>query len=357
MSVPSPLSDLRARLDGLPFDRAPLRRAGLLALLLVVLLAAGKAFGPSQAAALAPATRHDVQAGTEEVSAPPRPSGWTGGRVLALVLLATGGLVAVVLRRRRDPAAAGADALDVIETHSLGPGHSLRLVGCGDEVLLLSVGGDGARLLRHWPRERFDRDAVSLAGPTARFADALADAGASLGGDRLATDATADATLEDWLRLSGATSPLSLEGGRDEDAPSTPPSEVTLPSGDESATEARRHDASAPAPFATSVQPQTLDEKSLRPSTETEEVRPDLGVWADPAPAGTRAVGEPAIDVPLRPQWAEETASDLTPVVRESAAPSSPRGAPEWQPVPVRDGALFPPATARGLRQFGNADA
>ncbi len=165
-----PLSDLRARLDALPLDRAPLRRAGLLTALLVVLLVVGKMFGPGRAADERPAARHDLRATTEEVSAPRSSSLWTGGRVLAVVFLAVGGGLAFVLHRRSGGAVATSSAaLDVLETHSLGPGQSLRLVGCGDEVLLLSVGSEGAHLLRHWPRASFDRDAVS-------FADALATA-------------------------------------------------------------------------------------------------------------------------------------------------------------------------------------
>ncbi len=168
----------RDRLDALPLDRAPLRRAGLLTVLLVVLLVLGKVFGPGQATSASTiASRHDVQGATEEVSASPRSTGWTGGRMLAVLLLAAGGGAALVLHRRRPSAASKAEAtLDVIETHPLGPGQSLRLVACGAEVLLLSVGGDGARLLRHWPRDAFDRGGVS-------FADALAEATESLAPD------------------------------------------------------------------------------------------------------------------------------------------------------------------------------
>ena len=166
-------SSLRDRLDALPLDRAPLRRAGVLTVLLVVLLVLGKVFGPGRpASAATSASRHDVQGATEEVSAPRAAPAWTGGRVLAILLLAAGGGVALVLHRRRPGAASKAETtLDVIETHPLGPGQSLRLVACGAEVLLLSVGTDGARLLRHWPRETFDRTTVS-------FADALAEAAA-----------------------------------------------------------------------------------------------------------------------------------------------------------------------------------
>jgi flagellar biogenesis protein FliO len=166
MSTPS---SLRARLAALPLDRAPLRRAGLLSLLLIALLAAGKAFGPGRpAAASTLADRNEATAPAEGVSAsrpnaPASRSAWTGGRVLAVVLLAAGGGIALVLHRRRPAAGAGtAAALGVIETRPLGPNQSLQLVACADEVLLLAVGAEGTTLLRHWPRAHFDADAPTL---------------------------------------------------------------------------------------------------------------------------------------------------------------------------------------------------
>ena len=162
------LAALRSRLDALPLDRAPLRRAGLLSVLLVGLLVAGKAFGPDRAARQ-PSTADRQEAPAAENASAPAPSGWTGGRVLAVLLLAAGGGVALVLHRRAAPGPVEDPALDVIATHTLGPGQTLRLVGCGDDVLLLSATAEAITLLRHWPRERFDRGAVS-------FADVLADA-------------------------------------------------------------------------------------------------------------------------------------------------------------------------------------
>jgi len=166
MSTPS---SLRARLAALPLDRGPLRRAGLLSLLLIALLAAGKAFGPGRpAAASTLADRNEAAAPAEGVSAsrpgaPTSRSAWTGGRVLAVVLLAAGGGIALVLHRRRPAAGAGtAAALGVIETRPLGPNQSLQLVACADEVLLLAVGAEGTTLLRHWPRAHFDADAPTL---------------------------------------------------------------------------------------------------------------------------------------------------------------------------------------------------
>ena len=321
------MSDLRARLDALPLDRAPLRRAGLLSALLVALLVGGKAFGPSRAAALAPAPRHDLQAPTEEVSAPDRPSGWTGGRVLALVLLAAGGAVAVALHRRRAPAALGA-ALDVIETHPLGPGHSLRLVGCGDEVLLLSVGGEGAQLLRHWPRGQFERDGVSLTTPTVRFSEALAEAGAHLGATgRLDGDGRPGPAAAEWLDVRSSDSPdgeAGPDGARPDDLrpEREPGDERGRPTGSP---------ADSPAP-----------EDVLEPSWTSGPVgRAD----------GTSGVAQapPSPDVAGR-----EGAGDQGRTVFPSAGAH--RGAPEGRPS-AGEGALFPPATGRGLHQFGTADA
>ena len=170
----APLGRLRTRLDALPLDRAPLRRAGLLALLLVALLGFGRLAGPDRTTA---AEGQDLRAATEDGSGPAAPSrsapsrsssAWTGGRVVALLFLAAGGGIAFWLHRRSPHRVAQrGSTLEVIETHPLGPGTSLRLVACGDEVLLLSVASEGTTLLRHWPRATFG------AGPRS-FADALA---------------------------------------------------------------------------------------------------------------------------------------------------------------------------------------
>lgn len=160
-------SPLRARLNALPVDRAPLRRAGVLTLLLVVLLGLTQAIRPEARPASEAFGRQDVHAETERVSAT---GGVPAGRVAAFLLLAAGGGVALWLRRRR-PASEGTEtrALEVLETHPLGQGHSLRLVACGDEVLLLDVGAEGARLLRQWPRVTFETG-PAVAPPLAHVA-------------------------------------------------------------------------------------------------------------------------------------------------------------------------------------------
>ncbi len=180
MTAPSPssfLSGIRDRVSGSVVDPAPLRRAGLLAVALVVLLVIGRAFGPSAASSSSPAAeRQSLQAPTEQVAAPT--SSWTVGRIGAVLFLMVGGGIALVLRRRSSTATPSEAALEVLGTHSLGPGQSLRLVSCGDEVLLLSVGGEGTRLLRHWPRATFGgaTDAPSFAEVLAKAAPDLEDA-------------------------------------------------------------------------------------------------------------------------------------------------------------------------------------
>ena len=155
----SDLTTLRARLDALPLDRAPLHRAGLLTVLLVVLLVVTQAMRPEAPSASETLGRQDVHAEPERVSAP---GGVSAGQVGAVLLLLTGGGLALWLRRRQ-PASGSTPttALEVLETHPLGPNHSLRLVACGDEVLLLDVGAEGARLLRQWPRATFGTASTS----------------------------------------------------------------------------------------------------------------------------------------------------------------------------------------------------
>ena len=195
------MTDLRSRLASLPIDKGPLRRAGLLSLLLVGLLVAGKAVGsPGPSAAETLPERNEGEAVAETSSAR---SGWTGGRVMALMLLALGGAGAFVLHRRSPAARTTTDAaLDVIETKPLGPGRSLQLVGCGDEVLLLSVGAEGATLLRHWPRVQFEG---SEDAPTFQFADALASAQADL------PDTTTEAEPTPPASVTAPTEPVIAE--------------------------------------------------------------------------------------------------------------------------------------------------
>lgn len=154
------LDSFRARLDALPVDRAPLRRAGLLTLLLVALLALTQTIRPEPRPASEMLGRQDVHAEAERVSAS---GGLSAGTLAAFVLLAAGGAFALWLRRR--PTASGAvatSAIETIETHPLGPNHTLRLVACGDEVLLLDVGAEGTQLLRQWPRAVFEAAPASV---------------------------------------------------------------------------------------------------------------------------------------------------------------------------------------------------
>ncbi len=270
MTTPRPMPDLsalRARLGALPLDRAPLRRAGLLAVLLVVLLVAGRSFGPGRSAATAPVSRQEVRAETENGSATRQaaPSGWTAGRMLALLLLAGGAGGALLLHRRSAPAAGPPAALDVIETHTLGPGQTLQLVACGDDVLLLSATQHTVRLLRHWPRDRFDRSAVS-------FADVLASA----------------------------------------DAPASDSGEAAT--GPDSADE--------PGPSAIEAGPARLDSPAERDPAETGPI-PAGPPPVDPPPAGPPPVDPPPVD-PILVEPAPDLAPPFVPLA-SSALPAAPR--------------------------------
>ena len=226
------LAALRARFRALPLDRAPLRRAGVLTALLVVLLVAGKALSPSQSAATATAGRNSVQAVAEKDAAR---GGWTGGRVLAVLLLAAGAGGAWVLHRRAAPTATRSSALDVLETHTLAPGQTLRLVACGDDVMLLSATPEAIRMLRHWPREQFDRGESSFAAllASAETNDAphtlpLADA--------VAEPPAAEIDIEAWIsersdRTNGETTdePASQDSADPDPTPQTAPGPSTGP--------------------------------------------------------------------------------------------------------------------------------
>ena len=76
------------------------------------------------------------------------------GNVLAFLLLAGGGVAAVVLHRRKrgiGPATASTPAMGVIGEISLGPGQAVRLVRVHDEVLVLGVATTGLTLLHRYP--------------------------------------------------------------------------------------------------------------------------------------------------------------------------------------------------------------
>ena len=346
MTVPRLPTDLRDRLAALPLDRAPLRRAGVLTALLVVLLVAGQAFRPGRGDSRPPADRQHVQADLEKRSAPP--TGWTGGRVLALLLLAGGGGGAWLLHRRSAPAAARSSALDVIETQTLGPGQSLRLVACGDDVLLLSASSEGIRLLRSWPRDRFESSAGGALAEGLGVEDVPAD-------DRRAASFAA-------LLASAANAPRDA------------PTDTQMPV---SASDTAGPDSTSAAPLAEATEPDatgpalaTIPDGPPGYPARLGEAEPALAVADAPSPApewradvlasgplanpgalgAAPAPGGPAVLSP-EPYAADGAGAAGCPSASVGAAPFS-------RTVAERPGLFFPapPPAPRALRQFQAAD-
>lgn len=117
-----------------------------------------------QATALVPSTTASAhQSAAEDATSPPvsAASGrssveiMTWGNAGAVLLLVAGGGYALYLRRRREPDAT-ASALRPMGQLSLGPSHTIRLVACGGEVLLLGVSADDVTLLKTYPKDAFD---------------------------------------------------------------------------------------------------------------------------------------------------------------------------------------------------------
>ena len=105
-----------------------------------------------------------------EMPATPQPAAprlFSTGTVAALVLLAGGIGLAFFLRRRSREGGAAAVPLQSIGQMTLAPNQHLRLVRCGDDVLLLGVTSGQIALLKQYPGDAFDaalepsEDAVS----------------------------------------------------------------------------------------------------------------------------------------------------------------------------------------------------
>lgn len=80
------------------------------------------------------------------------------GYVVALLLLAGGGAFAIYLRRRNGIARPKSSPIQMLGTTQIAPGQQLRLVSCGDEVLLLGVTSSQINLLKSFPADAFKRD-------------------------------------------------------------------------------------------------------------------------------------------------------------------------------------------------------
>lgn len=140
-----------------PWHRAALFGAGLLVLWLALQLAPpaptpAPTVRPAAAEGRIPARDARPAAGPAEgaplVTRPERGL-FRAGNVIALLLLAGGGVWAVHLRRQRAAGDGPAEAptLRALDALTLAPGQSVRLVAVGDEVLLLGVAQGGVSLL------------------------------------------------------------------------------------------------------------------------------------------------------------------------------------------------------------------
>ncbi|MDX1530352.1 MAG: flagellar biosynthetic protein FliO [Rhodothermales bacterium] len=129
-----------------PMQRVLLLSAGLVLLFLAVQLL------PTGAPASLPAAD-----AVEEAPARPERDATRllrPGNLTALALLAGGAGLALYLRRRR-PGAAVPDALQPMGQLALGAQGELRLVRCGDDVLLLGVTAQQVHLIQRYPAAQF----------------------------------------------------------------------------------------------------------------------------------------------------------------------------------------------------------
>lgn len=87
---------------------------------------------------------------------------FTWGNLSALLVLVSGGGYALYVRRRVSSREASA-ALRPIGQLALGQSQHLRLVACGDEVLLVGATEETIELLKTYPREAFDESVLDAA--------------------------------------------------------------------------------------------------------------------------------------------------------------------------------------------------
>ncbi|HEX7070203.1 MAG TPA: flagellar biosynthetic protein FliO [Rhodothermales bacterium] len=128
----------------------PLRRAALLAAALIVLWGASQFVSAPRSAPPDPASKAPTAtARTQEVRR--SYAGIRPGYVAAFLLLAGGAGFAIYLRRKNGGGAAKRDLLHPIGKLQLGPGQSVHLVACGDEVLVLGTTASNVTLLKTMP--------------------------------------------------------------------------------------------------------------------------------------------------------------------------------------------------------------
>lgn len=141
-----------------PSTRHLLRRAGFFGAALVLLwlalqLAPQRAPAPPTTPPLAEATARDD--GVAVRSRAPAPGLFSAGNIVALVLLLGGVAGAVLLRRRSRENGGASIPLQSLGHMSLAPNQQLRLVRCGDDVLLLGVTAGQITLLKAYDSEAF----------------------------------------------------------------------------------------------------------------------------------------------------------------------------------------------------------
>jgi len=119
-----------------------------------------------QATALIPSVEGAERA-ERKASSPPTTSDaginlFTWGNLSALLVLVGGGGYALYMRRRV-ASENGSTALQSVGQLALGQSQHLRLVACGDEVLLVGVTEETIELLKSYPRETFDESMLDAA--------------------------------------------------------------------------------------------------------------------------------------------------------------------------------------------------
>ncbi len=127
-------------------------------------------WGLVQAAALVPSAEGAESADGAEREAPAAPSTssdagvdlFTWGNLSALLVLVGGGGYALYMRRRVSSNEESA-ALRPIGQLALGPSQHLRLVACGEEVLLVGTTEEAVELLKTYSREAFDESILDAA--------------------------------------------------------------------------------------------------------------------------------------------------------------------------------------------------
>lgn len=163
--------------------RPPLRRAGLCAAALVLVWLALRLMpAPTSPAEASPVYSDTAGTVAVDTSSAPRAS-LSPGLLAALALLAGGVGLAVFLRQRRGGGASAGAFIEPLESCTLAPGQQLRLVRCGDAVLLLGVTGSQITLLKTFAAEDAPaNEARENRAGDGSFAALLQHAGISFGG-------------------------------------------------------------------------------------------------------------------------------------------------------------------------------